>query len=136
MITSRGAFRVKVGGSLRNGICNSCGMQMLKETIPFHDAEKIIMRCPKCGGMEGQLIARSIAIEAPDPPACTKFRCLWKFLLNTLLCGLVSSYHRGRVEYAIRNRDKKIPLKYRTGEDAPENIRQAIFAIIKLKLRR
>lgn len=85
---------------------------------------------------KGNLVARSVSIDAPAPPNCTKFKCIWKFFLDTLFCSLISSYHSKRVRYAERNRHKKIPLKYRTGDDAPKNIRQAILAIIKLKLRR
>jgi hypothetical protein len=85
---------------------------------------------------QGNLISRSVSMQAPDPPSCTRFKCMWRFYWATQFCGILSTYHRLRIEYAERNRRKKIPLKYRTGEDAPENIRQAIIAIIKLKLRR
>ena len=83
---------------------------------------------------DGNLIARSVAIQAPDPPKCTRFKCLWKFFLDTLLCGAISKYHRERVVYAEKNRCKKISMKYRTGEDAPKTIKQAVWAIFKLRL--
>lgn len=85
---------------------------------------------------KGNLIARTMSIEAPNPPNCSKPRCLWKFFWETVFVSLLSTYHSRRVRYAERNRRKKIPMKYRTGENSPENIQQAIFAIIRLRLRR
>ena len=85
---------------------------------------------------EGNLIARSVSIQPPDPPSCTKFKCLWKFFWDTVFSSLLSHYHSRRVRYAEKNRHKKIPIKYRTGDDSPKNIRQAIIQIIILKLRR
>jgi len=85
---------------------------------------------------QGKLISRSVSIQDPSPPQCTKFRCVWRFFWQVVFCGLLSSYHCKRVVYAEKNRRKDIPSKYRTGEDAPENIKQVIFAIIKLSLRR
>lgn len=84
---------------------------------------------------KGNLIARSVAIQSPALPKCTKPKCLWGFFWEVVFCDLLSTYHRNRVEYAERNRHKKIPLKYRTG-DSPSNIIQAILAIMKLSLRR
>lgn len=86
--------------------------------------------------VKGNLIARSVSIQAPTPPNCVRFSCLWKFFWDVVFCGLISKYHSLRVRYAEKNRRKTIPLKYRTGENSPQNIQQAIFAIIKLKLRR
>ena len=85
---------------------------------------------------KGNLIARSVAIQSPELPVCTRFRCLWGFFWEVVFCDLLSTYHQNRVEYAERNRHKDIPLKYRTGENSPSNIKQAIWAIIKLSLRR
>jgi hypothetical protein len=85
---------------------------------------------------QGNLIARSVSIQAPDPPVCTKPKCLWKFFWDTISCGLLSAYHRYRVEYAEKYRRKRIPMKYRTGEDSPQTVIGAILAIIRLKLRR
>lgn len=132
--TTQGLFRAKVNGNLRNGICNSCGIRMVSEKIILHGEEKVIMRCKKCGGTTGQLIARSVSIQAPSPPQCVSIRCLRGFANELILCGLLSTYHRKRVEYAQRNRHKKIAQKYRTGEESPINIRQAVFAIIKLTI--
>ena len=80
----------------------------------------------------GNLISRSVSIQAPSSPQCTKPKCLWRFFGQTVLCSLLSTYHRKRVQYAEGNRHREIPEKYRTGEGSPENIRQAILAIIKL----
>ena len=83
---------------------------------------------------EGNLIAKSVSIQAPSPPQCVRIRCLWRFVCEVMLCGLLTVYHRKRFTYAERNRHKKIPENYRTGENSPTNIRQAIFAIIKLTI--
>lgn len=85
---------------------------------------------------KGNLISRSTGIQAPSPPKCTKPKCLWKFFWAVVYCDLLSTYHRSRVEYAERHRRKNILLKYRTGEDSPRNIIQALLAIIRLRLRR
>ena len=85
---------------------------------------------------KGNLISRSVSIQAPSPPKCFRFSCLWNFYLKVVECWLISNYHRRRVVYAERKRHEIIPLKYRTGENAPETIKQAIWGIIKLSLRR
>jgi len=85
---------------------------------------------------EGNLIARSVSIQAQSPPQCARFRCVWKFFLQVILCGLLSTYHRKRFLYAEKKRYKIIPMEYRTGENSPENIRQTIWGIIKFSLRR
>jgi len=82
----------------------------------------------------GNLIAKSVSIQAPSPPQCVRIRCLMRFVSAIAFCGLLTIYHRKRFTYAERNRHKKIPQKYRTGENSPTNIRQAIFAIIKLTI--
>lgn len=133
MITSSGSFRAIVGGEHREGKCENCGAELEKKIYP--EKPKVRLICPKCGG-QGRLIARSVSIQAPSPPQCLRARCLWKFVCGVMLCGLLTVYHRKRFQYAERNRHKKIPMKYRTGEDSPTNIRQAIFAIIKLSIRR
>lgn len=84
---------------------------------------------------KGELIARSVSIQAPTVPKCKRWKCLWKFFWEVTYCGLLSNYHMKRVVYAEKNRHKDIPQKYRTGEDSPKNIRQAIFAIFKLSIR-
>ena len=85
---------------------------------------------------KGNLISRCVTIEAPDPPNCSKPKCLWKFFKDTVFCSLISTYHSKRVRYAEKNRRKKIPMKYRTGEEAPDTIIRVILAIIRLNLRR
>ena len=85
---------------------------------------------------EGNLIAKSVSIQAPPLPGCVKPKCLMKFFGEVALCSLLSTYHCKRVVYAENNRHKKIPQKYRTGEDSPTNVKQAIWAIIKISLRR
>ena len=82
---------------------------------------------------QGNLISRSAVAQPPTPPICPKFKCLWKFFWRVVYHGLLNEYHKARVEYAEKHRRKEIPMKYRTGEDAPQNIHQAILGIIKLR---
>jgi len=140
-----GGVKTSVPADHRSGICEKCGIQMEVKEVTIKSSrlvngetvytDKLVNRpvCPKCGGMIGQLIARSVSIQPPPPPQCVSPRCLLKFVLDTLFCALLSSYHARRVAYAEGNRHKKILERYRTGEPSPENIWQAIHAIIKLK---
>ena len=134
MIGSEGLFKATVEAEHRDGICNSCGIPMIKEIVVLNGEEVIRMKCSRCGGGKGQLIARSISIQQPNFPDCPRFSCLWRFPLKLFLYWLVSVYHCKRVVYAEKHRHKNIPMVYRTGEDSPQNIRQAILGIIKLKL--
>lgn len=133
MIINKGSFRATVEGEHREGKCENCGSELEKKIYP--EKPKVRMVCPKCGG-RGRLIAKSVSIQAPSPPECFRFSCLWRFYLRVVLCWLLSIYHSKRVVYAERRRHKKIPMKYRTGENSPTNIKQAIFGIIKLSIRR
>ena len=153
-MNTKGLFKTTVEAEHRDGICEVCGVQMVIPTelappevlnvemydIPFDIQlpDELIERpkCPKCGGITGRLISRSVSIQAPDPPQCFRFSCLWNFYIRVVTCWLISNYHRRRVVYAEKRRHKKIPLKYRTGGDAPETIRQIIWGIIKLSIRR
>jgi len=81
---------------------------------------------------KGNLIARSVSIQPPDPPQCLSFRCLARFVYDSLYSAFLASYHRRRVEYAEANRHKVILERYRTGEKAPTNLLWAIVANIKL----
>ena len=117
-VTSRDIMKVVIHAEHRNGVCIECGSKMEVRDI---DGKKRAV-CPECGGMKGQLIARPISIQAPDPPACISFRCLWKFIMDSLFVAFLSSYHRRRVAYAEDNRPekgKKILERYRTGEPSP-----------------
>ncbi len=135
-ITTKGTFKVIVHASHLNGICAECNTQMEVKEVDIGEG-KIRKRavCPECGGMIGQLIARPTSIQAPDPPQCISFKCLWKFIMDSLFIAYLSSYHRRRVAYAEANRPEKgkvILERYRTGEPAPETLWQAIHANIKL----
>ena len=135
---TRNSMKVTIHAAHRNGICEKCNTQMEVKDVDIGEG-KIKKRpvCPECGGMLGQLIAKPISIQAPEAPRCTRFKCLWRFVMDTLLVGFLSSYHRQRVAYAEMNRPEKgkqILEKYRTGEDSPETLWQAIYANLKLKL--
>jgi len=84
----------------------------------------------------GNLIARSVSLPAIAAPTCFRFSCLWNFYLKVVNHWLLSTYHMKRVVYAEKHRHKTIPVKYRTGEDAPNGIKRTIWGIIKLSLRR
>ena len=130
---NRGSFRARVEGEHREGYCENCGTRTVKEFYMDGERKRVKVVCPKCGG-QGRLIARSVSIQAPSPPQCVRIKCLIKFALAIVLCGLLTVYHRKRFTYAERNRRKEIPQWYRTGENSPTNIRQAIFAILKLTI--
>lgn len=135
-VITKGLMKVIVHASHRNGICVECNTQMEVKNVDIGEG-KIAKRpvCPECGGMIGQLIARPTSIQAPDPPSCISFKCLLKFVLDSLFIAYLSSYHRRRVAYAEANRPekgKKILERYRTGEPSPQNLWQAIHANIKL----
>lgn len=138
-ITTNRKLKVIIHASHRNGICIECLSQMEVKEVDIGEGrirKRVV--CPKCGGMIGQLIAKPISIQGPDSPRCARFKCLWKFAMDSLFIGFLSSYHGRRLAYAEMNRpeNKRILEKYRTGEPAPKTIRQAILAIIELKCRR
>ena len=138
-VNTKTGFKVIVNAAHRNGICIDCNIQMEVKDVDIGGG-KIRKRpvCPVCGGMTGQLIARPTRMQAPAPPSGISFKCLWKFVLDSLFLAYLSSYHRRRVAYAEKNRPekgKKILEKYRTGEESPGTIWGAIKEIIRLKLR-
>jgi hypothetical protein len=81
---------------------------------------------------KGNLISKAVDIQPPDLPRCFSFRCMFRFMRESLFVALLASYHRRRVAYAEANRHKVILERYRNGEPAPKNIWQAIHANIKL----
>ena len=150
-VTTKGAMKVTVNAGLRNGICIECNVQMEVKDVWIDTKreveEQIIITpkllpravCPKCGGMMGHLIVKHVSIHAPNPPQCIKFKCLWKFFIDTLFTAYLAKYHQKRVTYAQKNRPEKggnILEKYRTGEPAPKTLWQAIKDILILKFRR
>ena len=130
-------MKVIVHADHRNGICAECGVQMEVKDVTLESGKTLKLPvCPKCGGRIGQLIARPMGIQAPALPSCLSFRCLWKFIMDSLYLAFLSSYHRRRTAYAEANRPgkgKKILERYRTGEPAPQNLWEAIHANIKLR---
>lgn len=135
-VTVRSPIKVIVHAAHRNGICIECNVQMEIKDIDIGDG-KIRKRavCPECGGMTGHLIARNYSIQAPDPPQCLAFKCLWRFMMDSLFVAFLSSYHHRRVTYAEKNRPEKgnvILERYRTGEPSPKNLWQAVHANLKI----
>jgi len=145
-VSTHGSVTVIINADHRNGICEKCLVKMEVRDVPFQSSrlkegetvvtEKLVKRpvCPKCGGMAGQLIAKPISMQAPNPPHCIHFRCICKFIMDSLYAVHLSLYHKRRVAYAEKNRPerKTIQEKYRTGDPAPENLWQAIVANFKL----
>ncbi len=135
-VTVKSAFKVIIHAEHRNGICLECDTQMEVRDVDI-GSDKIGKRpvCPQCGGMKGHLIAIPFSIQAPTPPQCLSFKCLGRFMLDSLFIAFLSSYHRRRVAYAEANRPEKgnvILERYRTGIPSPKNLWQAIHANIKL----
>lgn len=81
---------------------------------------------------DGKLVVRMATVDPPDPPTCPNFRCFWKWMLNCLRYELIMQYHKRRVQYAEKNKGKRILERYRTGDRAPETILMALIAHIKL----
>lgn len=133
-VSTRSPIRTIIHADHRNGICVKCNIQMEIKDVAIGDG-KFAKRpvCPKCGGMVGHLIARPFSIQAPEPPKCISFRCLWKFIRDSLFVAFLSSYHSKRVTYAEKNRPerKQILERYRTGEPSPKTLWQAIHANLK-----
>ena len=134
-VSVKNALKIVVHADHRNGICNECNVQMEVRDVPLRD--KMVKRpvCPNCGSLTGQLIVTPFTIQAPEPPSCLSFKCLGKFIIDSLYIAFLSSYHARRVAYAEANRpEKKMILeRYRTGNPSPQNLWQAIHANIKLK---
>jgi hypothetical protein len=136
MIQSKGFIKVIIHADHRNGICESCNTRMKVVETDIGNG-KLAPRaiCPNSGGNKGQLIARPCSVQPPDPPQCLSLKCLGNFMKDSLFVALLSSYHRRRVAYAEANRPekgKKILERYRTGENPPKNLWQAIHANLKL----
>ena len=136
LVYTKSSIKVIVHAEHRNGICIECKTQMEVKDVDIGGG-KIRKRpvCPKCSGMKGHLIARPFSIQAPDPPQCISFKCLWKFVMDSLFVAYLSSYHHRRVAYAEKNRPEKgkvILERYRTGEPSPKTLWQAIHANLKL----
>ena len=133
-IRSKSLFKVKVEGEHRTGFCEDCQTPTEKEFYMDGERKRVRVACPKCGGL-GKLIARSVSIQQPVLK-CFRIKCLYRFFIDTIFCGLLSNYHQRRVTYAEANRNKVMPEKYRTGRPAPQSIWQAVIEILKLKFRR
>lgn len=95
---------------------------------------------------EGNLISQQAMVAPPIPPKmpeCSKPECFKKyhgelkqFQKDLEFYELLCNYHRARVGYAERHRPpKEIPLKYRTGEDAPTSRWSLIWEAIKLNAK-
>jgi hypothetical protein len=99
-VSTRSPITVIVHAEHRNGICIECGSRMEVRDVDIGGKIRKRAVCPKCGGMTGQLIARPISIQSPPPPSCISFKCLGKFIKDSLFSALLSSYHFRRVAYA------------------------------------
>jgi len=127
----KGRMITKVVGEHRIGICEKCGVKTVKEFYMDGERRRVRMVCPNCGEL-GKLIARTTAVQAPQPLRCFRFKCVAKFIKDSLFCALLSDYHKRRIAYAEKNRHKVIPEKYRTGEPSPKTIWQLLVATHKL----
>jgi len=137
-VSTRSPITVIVHADHRNSICDKCKVQMEIKEVTYKGMPKDMAVCPQCGGLGkdvGQLIARPISIQPPPPPSCISFRCLWRFIIDSLFSAFLSSYHYRRVAYAEANRpEKKMILeRYRTGSPAPTTLWGALHANIKLR---
>lgn len=88
---------------------------------------------------DGNVISVQADIVAPVyilDVKCVKPLCILKGLISFLwdfaTYSVIFSYHSRRINYCEKNRHKKILDRYRLGEHAPTNMRQALFNHIKL----
>jgi len=113
----------------RSGKCPDCGGvldEQTKESKPYR-------YCPVCKKMtQGKLITTMFTVSEPIPPKCASFKCLLKFVVESVTYSLIRMYHVRRIEYAVKNRNKEILERYRTGEPSPKTLWQALHANIKL----
>jgi len=130
--TTKTGVKTAVTGEHREGFCEKCGTRTEKEFYMDGARKRVRMTCPKCGG-QGKLIVKTFSVQPPTPPQCASFRCLSRFIRDTLFCGLLTIYHHKRVAYAEKNRHKVILERYRTGSPSPETLWQAVHANLKLR---
>jgi len=134
-IATKNGFKVDVVGEHREGKCEDCNTLTVKEFYMDGERKRVRMICPMCGG-QGRLIVRTTSIQPPRPPTCSKAGCLWRFFFRVVYTSLLSTYHKKRIEYATTKRHYGIPAKYRTGDPSPQNTKEAIKALIGLKLEK
>ena len=130
---TKNTFIVTVTGEQRTGFCEQCGTKTEKEFYMDGKRKRVRMACPECGG-QGELIAKTYAIQAPKAPKEASLKELWRFIKDVEYHDLLSAYHKERVKYATHRRHKKIKEKYRTGEPSPKNIKETLKAIAQLRI--
>lgn len=84
----------------------------------------------------GKLISAQGTIPEPAPLTCPKLSCYLRFLHRCVRYGFLLAYETQRLKYAESHRRVDIPEKYRTGDPAPETIKDALWEIVKLGFRR
>ena len=134
-VGGRRVLKVTMTTELRGGFCVECGHKTEKQFYFEGETRRARVVCPVCGG-QGKLIVRMATLDSPKPPSCAQPRCITRFLKESLLVALLSVYHGKRVKYATSHRDDDIPEYYRSGRPMPVSIKQAIWEILKLSLRR
>lgn len=85
---------------------------------------------------KGKLISKQGTISSPPALTCLKQRFIRQFIRDSIYYLFLINYHKQRVNYCERNRDKGIPNKYRTGEGFSKSILGIINDNIILGLRR
>jgi len=112
--TSMAGTEAEGYSEIRSGNCEKCRIPF--EVIEQPDEIPDIRRCPECGGNVGELL---VAFSSKDA--------------ETYLGG---QYQKERIKYAMEQRRKAIPTRYRTGQPCPVGTTRIIWEIVKLKLRR
>jgi len=87
-------------------------------------------------GSDGRLVVRHVVVAPPEPIACVRLSCLWRYTLKSLRYVLLLLYHQRRIALAEAQKDCFVPEHYRSGSPAPRGIPQAIREILKLEVRR
>ena len=122
----------------RTGRCEKCHIPFVDfdtGELDDEDGESILIKqCPKCEGMNGELVSRQAIVKPPEPLTCMKFSCVWRYFIACFRYTLLLKYHQNRSAYAekwsksgSKERYREIPEKYRTGMPMPIRFKDLIL---------
>jgi hypothetical protein len=115
----------------RDGHCSTCGTMLDKGEV----GKMPLRYCPNCKDYRtGKLIAKEHTIAPPDYRACLKITCLGQYCRDLLTFALISIYDARRFSYAVNNRHRKMPMRYRNGEPLPGTLLQSLWENIIISL--
>ena len=81
---------------------------------------------------KGKMVATHVNVPPPQPMTCIRLSCYLDYVKRVLHYMTVLEYHKRRMRYAEKHKDKDIPEHYRTGDPLPNHL---TWEIIKLSWR-